>query len=257
MSSLRQLLKLSEHQVNTPLREYDELLSRTFDGVPRLPPFDVYNGLFGNATFRDWCKSSASGLLLLHGSTVAPHQTNLSWISRAAVRVVNNAEELFDDSPIVLQYFCRTTDNYDERPPKVSPVTLLSNLLFQLLSSSKAKSIIRDEGKYEGLQHDIELLNDTDAKKITERVAGLYSLISIVMKEIDARSILLVLDRVDQIQGDWDRVLRPLLDLMKGSKGFRIKAFMTLRILYGLHDGTLVDLLDDGSCTGLEFNQNP
>jgi hypothetical protein len=257
MISLRRLLKLSEHQVNTPLREYDALLSRTFDGVPRLPPFDVHNDLFGNVTFRDWCKSSASSILLLHGSTDAPHQTDLSWISSAAIGVVNDAEEIFDDSPIVLRYFCRTTDSRGERPPKVSPVTLLSSFLFQLLSSSKAKSIIQDEDKYEGLKYDIELLNDTDAQKVTEKVARLYSLISIVMKEIDARRILLVLDRVDQIEGDRDRFLQPLLNLMKGSKGFRIKAFMTLRIRYVRSDESLVDLLEDGACAGLEFNQNP
>jgi hypothetical protein len=92
------------------MRDYDALLSETFNGLRKLPPLNVAEGLFATEVFKNWRNHRDPRMLILHGSTVAPEHTELCWLSPAAVSVVDAFGDLFaDDGTVLIKYFCKTT----------------------------------------------------------------------------------------------------------------------------------------------------
>jgi hypothetical protein len=243
VESIRDLLQLDLNLVDTSLREYESDLNQTFEGFKRYPLFDVDAGLFRSRKFNEWRKSDISSLLLLHGSTVAPDQTIFSWLSSGAVRLVSDFEEFFQAKEVtLLRHFCQTSDGWDEREKKATPFTVLSSFIFQILRSDKGKLLLRDENAFAELRHDIGTLNHIEPGRTTERVKKLYSILSSILAKTKPKNIVIVVDRVDRIEGDLYRFLDPLMALIK-STACTLQVFLTLRSLYPFEDQPIKDML--------------
>jgi hypothetical protein len=256
IESIRDLLQLDLNLVDISLRDYERNLNQTFEGFKRLPPFDVDADLFRNRKFNEWRKSDISSLLLLHGSTVAPDQTIFSWLSPGAVGLVSGFEEFFQIKEVILlRHFCQTSDSWDERQKKATSFTVLSSLIFQMLRSEKGKLLLRDENAFVELRRDIETLNSIDPGRTTERVKKLYSILSSILARTKPENIVIVVDRVDRIEGDLYRFLDPLMALIK-SAACTLQVFLTLQSPYAFEDQPIEDTLGERRYLSLMAHQD-
>jgi hypothetical protein len=255
LETIQALLQLDRNSVDISLQEYANDLSQKFEGHRGLPPFDADACLFSNRRFNQWRKSEQASLMILHGATVAPNQTILSWISPGAVALVSNFEELFQSArPILLRHFCQVDDSWDARPNKVSPSTVLASFIFQILRSEKGKPLLREENTYAELRDNLETFAAIQRTRATDRVEKLYSILRSILTKSKLRNVLIVVDRVDRIEGDLYRFLDPLMSLLKQTD-CTLKVFMTLRAPYAFEDGHIKDTLG-GRYTSLSIDQD-
>lgn len=94
------------------LRRFTSLLGGAFARLKRIPPFDPQD-LFFKAPFIAWEEVAtwpSSSFLLLHGRTVAPHNTPLSWTSQTTVAVVQHLQA---ENVMVAWHLCKPDDEYD------------------------------------------------------------------------------------------------------------------------------------------------
>ncbi|ORX96838.1 hypothetical protein BCR34DRAFT_607493 [Clohesyomyces aquaticus] len=251
---LRALLKVDPRDSDISLEGYQKLLDRDFEGLPRLPAFDVDRQLFDDPEFRRWINAPPPALMVLHGSTVAPAQTQLAWVSPGAMRLVTDIENIAKlEGPRVVYQFCRHTDEYDTE--KVSPCVILSRILYQLLRLPDGKHILRNEALYGSLKQRIEDLETISPKRVSERLEKLYAMLEKVLSELGPGSIFVVIDRTDQIAGDFEDFMAPLLDMMS-NPSCKLKVFMTRRVQYSFDDSAIKETLSRGRYYGLRVDQD-
>ena len=221
--------------VVTDVEEYEKRLHETFLlGRLRLRPLDVEANVFAHPQFVSWRASTDSSLFLLHGATVAPHQTTCSWLSPAAVRIVSNFELVFgnrvgkDSSSLLTHYLYRPPHTISDEQKKVSLATVISSIVFQILGSENGKQIIRDEGNYAFVQQSLEALEEVSPRQVTERCRKLGKVLSKVVVELGLKSLVIVIDRIDQLHGGMEKTVEILTDLMESTRT-AVRVFLTAR----------------------------
>jgi hypothetical protein len=248
-------MKIDLHETDISLDSYEALLDERFVGIPRMPPFDVETHLFRDPLFQAWVDAPSPALMILYGSTTAPDQTELSWLSPAAVRLVNDLKEVIHvDDPTVAFQFCRTSDVYGDEAKQISPCTVLSSILYQFLRSEYGRTILRNENAYTRLKGRIEEMETIPPKRVTERLEKLHTMLGSVLRDMSTDNVLIVIDRADHVQGNLDRFLDPLLSLMEKAE-CKLKVFVTCRVRYSFNDAAIKERLGKGKYYSLEMDQ--
>ncbi|KAF2681690.1 hypothetical protein K458DRAFT_456755 [Lentithecium fluviatile CBS 122367] len=159
---------------------------------------DVKTCLYGHPAFKEWQKNDEPGLIVPHGTTIASERTDLSWISPRAVSFVNGFRELFqDDTPVLLRYFCRIVDDFNNREQRTPSRGIVASFIFQILRSEHGKVVLRSEDLYAELKCDIERANEIAADRTTEGVKRLFGILDSALKNAGVQRVVLVVDRVD------------------------------------------------------------
>jgi hypothetical protein len=185
---------------------------------------------------------------------VVPIDTDLSWLSIAAVKLANDREEFFGaNRSIFLHYFCQTNDGVEARPKKVPPAVILSSFIVQMLHSDKGKGFLRDENGHKLLKRSIDAFHS--AKESIARVQILYSLLTAVLIHLQPEQVVIVIDRFDRVSGDKDVFLSPIHDMMRKSKT-RLKIFLTMRHEGRIDHDDIKGSLEQGQYSELQFNQD-
>lgn len=191
---------------------------------------------------------------------MAPEQTSYSWLSLAAVRIVSDFNLIFsersnDDSPTLLsQYLHRIPDAISATQEKVSPVTMVATIIHQILKSSNGRRIIRDEEKFAFLKQSLEALEDGSSKQITEQCRRLNKILATLLEGLTVQCLVLVIDRIDRIQGGMEKAVDILTSLVENTK-VTVKVFMTARSRFAFNDAEVKERLD-GSYLRLTMNQD-
>ncbi|KAF2729800.1 hypothetical protein EJ04DRAFT_587743 [Polyplosphaeria fusca] len=255
LEALRALLNISTHDPEAVVREYESLLTSTFDGPRRLPPLDVEGNLFAHPKFRDWQHNNHRSLLMVSGTTVAPDQTGLSWLSMGAVRYVTKFTKQYNDgNTILLQYFCKTSDSWGVKQAKIPLYTMLSSLIFQLVEHDAQKILLRDEDRFVRLKRDLEDVDTAPEAESSARARAQFAILRNIIAALAWERVIIVIDRVDRIQGGFNEVLEPLSELMLKAR-CHVKAFLTMRVQYSFDSGHVRDVLDE-RYVGIELNQD-
>lgn len=258
LESLEHLIGVDMNQVDPNLKDYEELLHETFGTMRKWPAFDVQCDLFAHGVFKKWRTSKNSNLMILHGSTIYPEQTELSWISPAALRLVSDFEEIFqDDPPVMIRHFCRLTESGAAPPERIPLHMVLSSLIFQIVRSRQGRSLLINEKVYAEVKREIAAVNIIPQDELIERVKKLFPILKKVLKGSGIKKLLVVIDRLDQIQGDRDWFLDPLMDMMKSEEmeQISIKTLVTLRVPFGFDHSSLEYKLGKDRYSHLEFDQ--
>lgn len=225
---MQHLLGIGPNLTANFLDEYEALLSERFDSLRGLPAFDVKTELYTNEDFQRWRREIESGLFVLRGATVAPSRTDLSWISPGAVGLVKEFEELFrPQPPLLLHFFCRLTDEWSAKNQKIIPKVLLSSFIFQILRSEYGKHILHNEDAYAEVKFEIQSAINTASQRVTEGVTQLYDVMQKLLSRTGVQRVVIVVDRLDEIQGDLERFTDPLLKMLKRNE-IKTKAFLTV-----------------------------
>jgi hypothetical protein len=259
--SLQHLLQVEVQDLETFVRDYDERLTDTFSNIRRLPPFNPEDQLFRTANFSAWGRNSQSSLILLWGKTVAPDRTLLSWHSPATTRLACEADkyllDLNSSEPLtVVYYFCQVTEYFDDSPQRMpSACTVISTIIYQLLKSRNAQTIFRDDKRYAKLKHDIEDSSAYLATEATEQLLKLYSILSNLLIDLELKSVFIVLDRIDRIQGNVDIFLGPFLKLMDTTECV-LKVLITIRTERDFDDSMLKESMSRDTYTQVILDQD-
>jgi hypothetical protein len=209
------------------------MLDETFL-LRRLRPLDAEACVFTHPAFVSWRASTDSSLFLLHGATVAPDQTTCCWLSPAAVRIVNNFDLVlgskFSKSSAILltHYLYRAPDTIGTEQKRVTPATVISSIILQILGSENGKQIIRDEENYAFVQQSLEALEEVSLRQVTERCRKLGKVLSKLVVELSLKTLVIVIDRIDQLHGGMEKAVEILVDLMESTRT-TVKVFLTAR----------------------------
>ncbi|KAF2660353.1 hypothetical protein K491DRAFT_774836 [Lophiostoma macrostomum CBS 122681] len=254
IESVKLALKLDDDQLFVSLGQYELLLRETFEEQRRYEAFDVDECLFRDNAFCSWRECRSSSQLVIHGRTVMPIDTDLSWLSIAAVRLAIDREEFFGgDRSICIHYFCQTDDGVEARPKKVSPAVILSSFILQILQSDKGKGFLRDDNGHRLLRRSIDAFHS--AKESITRVQILYSLLTAVLAHLKPEQVVIVIDRFDRMAGDKDVFLGPIHDMMRRSKT-RLKVLLTARHEGRIDHDDIKGSLEDEQYLELQFDQD-
>jgi hypothetical protein len=207
------------------------MLNETFM-IRRLPPLDVESSIFAHPKFEFWRAGTKSSLLLLHGATVAPDQTACSWLSPAAVRIVTHPNRVLGSglkgSSVLTHYLYRPPATISADPKKVSPASIMSSIIHQVLGSECGKRILRDEDDYAFIRESLEALEQVSMRQVTERCQKLIKILGKLLVELGLGCLVVVIDRIDQVQGGLQKVVEILADLIETSTS-TVKIFLTAR----------------------------
>lgn len=225
LKHLQELLGVDLNEIDPPLEKYDELLTDTFDmRNPAL--FDVHEHLYMDNSFLKWREPNELDLIILQGVTDYPHQTDLSWLSPSATHVVRNIDKVFqNNAPLLLRHFCQTKYNCGGR--KVAGSRIVKSLIFQLLRNCLSEPLLRDNRKYAEVKHEIELVNELDAGSSTEVLKKLFGILRNLLKKIEITRLLIVIDRLDAMEGDLEAFIVPLVKLITNDH-CKVKVMLTL-----------------------------
>jgi len=218
------LLGVHLDEVDPSIEKYDDLLNETFE-LQRLGPFDVQEHLYENKFFHMWHQTDDLRLIVLQGSTMYPQQTDLSWLSTGATHVIRNVSEIFQNEPLLLRHFCQT--RYNSRGNTVTRRSILSSLIFQLLRNPLGQSLIRDDEDSARVKHDIEVANQVDPDRPSEVLRRLFDILGYVIRAAGAQRVVIVLDRLDVVEGDMENFMEPLLKFMVNVE-FTVKVMLTV-----------------------------
>ena len=165
-------------------------------------------------------------MLILQGYTDYPTETNLSWLSPSATHVVQNMDKIFrESSPLLLRHFCRTRDNCGNR--KVPGKDIIKSLIFQLLRNDVGMSLLQDNSHYEHVERSIDSVNTIDVERSTEIVRTYFAILKDLISIVKIQQALIVLDRLDVVQGDIEAFVSSLVELVSGCHG-KVKVMLTI-----------------------------
>lgn len=242
---LRRILHLDKSGAVSNVEEYEALLKETFM-IRRLRPLDADTSVFAHPKFESWRAGTKSSLLLLHGATVAPDQTTCSWLSPAAVRIVAHPDQVLDNglkgSSVLTHYLYQPPATISADPKKASPASIVSSIIVQVLGSECGKRILRDENDYAFMRESLEALEQISLRQVTERCHKLISILSKLLVELGLGCLVVVVDRIDQVQGGMQKVVEILADLVETSTSM-VKIFLTARSRAGFDDSDLKEQL--------------
>lgn len=224
LEHLQQLLGVTLDEVDPSIGRYDDLLNETFK-MRTLGPFDVQKHLYENKFFRMWHQTDDLQLLVLQGSTKYPPNTDLSWLSSGATHVILKAFDIFQTGSLLLRHFCQT--RYNSGGSVVARQRILSSLIFQLLRTPLGQSLIRDNESYARVKHDVELVNQVDPDRPGEVSRQLFDVLGHVIRMAGAQQVLIVVDRLDVVEGDLEDFMDPLLKFMSNTE-FTVKVMLTV-----------------------------
>ncbi|EFY85482.1 hypothetical protein MAC_08485 [Metarhizium acridum CQMa 102] len=188
-----------------------------FNNTRKLEPFDFKGKLERDGFYQAWDTDITSSFLVIRGETVAPESTRLSWASPAATGVIRlHSKPKQSPSNTGLIFYRRQDADIDLRVPmrRVSPTTVMSALIYQLLCTKNAKVILNDDQHFEKLRLNViqaETANNDDRRS---RLFKLYSVLSDLLKNLSFNRIYLILDRPNCLS-DSSTVLKLLLDLIE------------------------------------------
>jgi len=259
---LKDHLKVGSQHLQATIQAYESLLDTRFGKIRRLAPFNIDSQLLHVEQFRSWRNSSHSSVLILKGKTISPHPTYLSWLSPAAVHLIQNAERhLLDDpndhSTVVISYCCQTEDG-DGASEKVSLATVISSLIYQLLQTKKAQQLLRDDDRYRRLERNIvDAFGSGASPKRREQSRQLYIIFEDLLTTLSLRRVYLLIDRTDRIEGTLGFEHSAFLDLPEKrlEKGYNV----TVKLFIVVPDLTIEMTAQDISKTSythiIECNQ--
>lgn len=110
------------------LQSYANLIEDTFSRVRKLPPLDSRE-IFRTPQFTAWEKEPQS-FLLVHGQTVAPHNTALSWISQASIDAIRHLQ---DREATLAWCLCKSNDHDENVAPGGNDARLAAPLTITTL----------------------------------------------------------------------------------------------------------------------------
>jgi hypothetical protein len=131
----------------------------------------------------------------------------------------------------------------------------LSSFIFQLLRSEAGKLLLRNEEAYAELKDEIESFNAIEPGRSTERVSKLYPVFSKILRDTKPAKVVVVVDRVDRIEGDLYRFLDPLMALLKSGNCI-LKVFLTLSAPYRFENGYIKNTLGGKRYTSSATHQD-
>ncbi|KAG8422101.1 hypothetical protein J3459_010686 [Metarhizium acridum] len=158
LESLRELLGTVDEDIYARLDVYEARLEETFNNIRKLEPFDFKGKLERDGIYQAWDTDIASSFLVIRGETVAPESTHLSWALPAATGVIRlHSKPKQSPSNTGLIFYRRQDADIDLRVPmrRVSPTTVMSALIYQLLCTKNAKVILNDDQHFEKLRFNI------------------------------------------------------------------------------------------------------
>jgi hypothetical protein len=131
-------------------------------------------------------------------------------------------------SILLTHYLYRSPDTISAEQKRVSPATVISSIIVQILGSENGKHIIRDQGNYDFVQQSLEALEEVSPRQVTERCRKLGKVLSKVVVELGLESLIIVIDRIDQLHGGMEKAVEILIDLMESTRT-TVKVFLTAR----------------------------
>ena len=216
---------------------YEGLLKTKFGKIRKLAPFNIDSQLLDHERFRSWRNGSQSSVLILKGKTISPHSTYLSWLSPAAVHLIQNAERHLLDGPngrssAVISYCCQTEDG-DGASEMVSLATVISSLIYQLLQTEKAQRLLRDDGRYRTLERNIAgVFGPGTSPNRRERNRQLYAIFEDLLSTLSLRKVYILIDRMDRVEGTLGFERGVFLDLpekrLEKEHGVTVKLFIVV-----------------------------
>ncbi|KXH59836.1 hypothetical protein CSAL01_08473 [Colletotrichum salicis] len=136
LEKIRSLLGLSPVNTSTLLRDFASSLENDFSHLRRIPPFRAED-LTSNTSFKDWLDAAlvkSSTFLLIQGRTVAPHDSNVAWVSQATVEAVRRLQE---KKAIFAWHLCKPEgiheSDYGDIHPVPTAAVVLASLGYRLL----------------------------------------------------------------------------------------------------------------------------
>jgi hypothetical protein len=244
LAEINAFLDLPYVNASDKLDDFASLLDGAFSRLKRLRPFNAAV-LFCKPSFCAWRKvrqSEPSSFLLIHGRTVAPHNTSLSWTSQASMEVVR---QLQTEHAIVAWHLCEPGDAYIGDPIRVrdpSPTAALAllSLGYGLLDTTSAGraalasltpgarvrfDLLRDRARSAGeklaaYRNASKVVNLMDCSRAaTAFLRGSIALIAqhglTSLSCPDPLTIYFVVDRFDAIPLFDTALLRPLMELVQ------------------------------------------
>ncbi|CAI6341093.1 unnamed protein product [Periconia digitata] len=255
---LRRLLHLDTSDSDTDLVKYRESLLETFHYPRKLPPLDVDEQVFSRPDFIAWKEKIGSSLYFIHGATVAPEQTVYGWLSPAAVHLVSTFDSAFggrkESSALLCHYLFRSPDAISSSQERTAPTVVISSIIHQVLKSEMGKRITRNEDSFAFLKQSIDALEKSSSKQIGARCRKLNNVLSGMLKELDVKCLVIVIDRLDKLQLGMENVMEILVDLMEKTKT-ALKIFLTARSRAAFEDEDIRERLG-GQYTRVTLNQD-
>ncbi|PYI10655.1 hypothetical protein BO78DRAFT_450392 [Aspergillus sclerotiicarbonarius CBS 121057] len=173
LASLRQALVPDDFSHEQHIKDYQSQLQARFRYGCAI------NDLASNESYQCWRQSDKSRTLILRGRT-AQTNTALSWLSSAAVELVNTLQTE-EGSGMVAYYFCRREGMEDDHMH-----TAIARMVYQLFRTRPA--MLKDRRTYQGW---VDLLESTKWQKKDLKTA--CKLFVSVLDQLDR--VYLILDR--------------------------------------------------------------
>ena len=165
-------------------------------------------------------------------------------------------DSISSDTPTVVYCFCQVADYYDDGSvQKFAACTVLSTIIYQLLSSENARPLLRSNERYAKLKRCIEDLSPQLPAKPSEQLPRLYSMLASLLTELALRKVFIVIDRIDRVQASLESFLAPLLDLIEEAQ-YVLKVFITIRTEYKFSDFMVGESVSSKKFSRLVFDQD-
>ncbi|KAF1994267.1 hypothetical protein P154DRAFT_527175 [Amniculicola lignicola CBS 123094] len=257
---IRRLLRLDVKDVQDHIDEYELQLDDTFGSIKRLPAFDVDAALVSRPEFQDWREHDTPTVFLLHGATVAPDDTSFSWLSPACTRLIRDPDSILRSRnrkrmPLVMYHVNKISDWDSESVSKTPLALVLSKLIYQVVASDQGKTVLREEERFTFLKGQLEALVGGPPRQTAEKLQVFVRIWATLLKDLEIRDAVLVLDRIDNMQGSIERVLEITSDLVRRSPA-TIKVFATARTRYLLSEPDIEDKLGSGELVSMRMDQD-
>lgn len=264
LEKLGALLETVDEDLYARLDAYEDRLQETFN-LKTLEPFNFERTLLRNEVFQAWDTGTASSFLVIRGKTVAPHNTRLSWVSPAATGIIRQRRVLSpsasprNPSPgnqdnIGLAFYCCQGPDADLQDPArpLSPTTVFSALIHQLLRTRKARAILNDDENFNKLKLSISRAGTAASRNDRQAwLLKLHAILGSLLKDLSFSKMYLVLDRLDSINNH-DIALKLFLDLIETCPtGLKI-----LIVVRYIGDDFLIDSREKGCFRELVFDQH-
>jgi hypothetical protein len=131
-------------------------------------------------------------------------------------------------SSVLTHYLYQPPATISADPKRVSPASIISSIVLQILGSECGKRILRDEDDYAFIRESLEALEQISPRQVTERCQQVIKILNKLLMELGLGCLIIVIDRVDQVQGGMEKVVEILADLIETSTS-TVKIFLTAR----------------------------